>query len=186
MGCDIHVFIEHSDGRGGRWSAISDQIYLGRNYGLFSAMAGVRLYTDTIEYFEPRGVPKDICFLTEGKYTLLVVAGEDTHEDGCCTEEQADKYLGYGSAIWEEKKEGSEYYRITGPDWHTPSWLNLEEFKIAYNRYLDYYKDEYGKRDKSDPSHRPNRIPLVEGYLSLMDKLEDMGFPTRIVFWCDN
>ena len=91
MGCDIHAFIEYSY-EDGRWSAISDQIDLDRNYGLFSALAGVRLYTNTIDYLEPRGIPRDISWATERKYTILVVAGEDTHEEDCCTEEQAERY----------------------------------------------------------------------------------------------
>ena len=186
MGCDIHAFIEYTNDLEDNWSAISGQLSLGRNYGLFSALAGVRLYTDKIDYLEPRGIPEDISWMTESKYTLLVVPGDNTDEDGCCTETEAEQYLGYGSKIWKEKKEGSEYYRITHPDWHTPSWHNLTELKGAYDSYLDYYKDEYGERDRSDPSHRPNRIPLMEGYLALMDKMEEMGFITRIVFWFDN
>ena len=179
MGCDIHAFIEYKHLLEDRWSAISGQLYLDRNYGLFSALAGVRSYGDAIDYLEPRGIPDDISWMTESKYTLLVVPGEETNEEGCCTREEAERYLGYGSEIWEETREGSEYYRITGPDWHTPSWLNLGEFQTVYDRYLARYRDEYDERDAG-------KIPLVEGFLALMDKLEDMGFLTRIVFWFDN
>lgn len=170
MGCDIHAYIEYNNGL--RWSAISDQLNLDRNYGLFSALAGVRKGSEKIKHFKLRGVPKDIGFIVESDYTLLVVAGEDTHEEGCCTEYRAERYLeSYGSVVWEEKKEDSKFYRITNPDWHSPSWLNLKELKIAYERYLKY--DNLV-------------IPLIEGYIVLMNKLEELGFQTRIVFWFDN
>jgi hypothetical protein len=58
MGCDIHAYIEYNIDDSSRrwfdsrWSAISDQLNLDRNYGLFSALAGVRKYSEKIKCYQ--------------------------------------------------------------------------------------------------------------------------------------
>lgn len=77
MGCDIHVVAERrlADGRWEAWGTFKDddgyfcqagprqygnEIYEGRNYRLFTVLAGVRRDSDSIpQIAEPRGVPED-------------------------------------------------------------------------------------------------------------------------------
>lgn len=89
MGCDIHMYVEYkkdlpikySQEREEKWVSgdyfkfnpykdIWDEeeefsvihLYKGRNYGLFSTLAGVRDYTNTITpVSEPKGIPEDCC-----------------------------------------------------------------------------------------------------------------------------
>jgi len=83
MGCDIHVYVEFKiwygenkdkwfDGDHYRFNPFfgSDEyekkmeivpIYDGRNYSLFSVLAGVRNYGGNIPISEPKGIPEDCC-----------------------------------------------------------------------------------------------------------------------------
>ena len=57
MGCDIHMVIEKWNG--GRWQ-FHKALDVGRNYGLFAALAGVRREQDNWpKLSEPRGLPLD-------------------------------------------------------------------------------------------------------------------------------
>jgi hypothetical protein len=55
MGCDVHMTVEVNEY--GRWEGYLVNPYIGRNYTLFSFMAGVRGYFP--ESKEPRGMPTD-------------------------------------------------------------------------------------------------------------------------------
>ena len=59
-------------------------------------------------------------------------------------------------------------YENWGSDAHTPSWLTLDEFRLAY-------KNSDGYRD-----------PVLDAIISAMETLESNGHNTRIVFWFDN
>ena len=66
MGCDIHCFAERKTPTGWRQitrladysNEISDRLWTGRNYDLFSTLAGVRGQNDPIVW--PRGLPDDV------------------------------------------------------------------------------------------------------------------------------
>lgn len=55
MGCDIHAFIEERNDRKPEWWVQRASLFIWRDYGMFGALAGVRV--DDIEYVEPRGLP---------------------------------------------------------------------------------------------------------------------------------
>ena len=186
MGCDIHIYMEY--GEQGRWSG--DEIRVWRSYGLFTALAGVRRYNSTVESFELRGVPENASWETLDDYTLYIsdIEGED-----CCTQEQAESYIKYGSAYW-----GSDKKRVIHPDWHSASWLSLSEFKVAYKRFRDYYKqpilpdwekykndhDGFLKecerlKDKTEPIAL---IPEVEGIIAFLEAMAKHDYETRVVF----
>ena len=88
MGCDIHVFIEKKiDEKYDTWEAVQlykiDQYshklevvnpYDGRNYGLFSALAGVRGWEEP--FISPRGLPKNLSREIEKEEAWW---GEDAH-----------------------------------------------------------------------------------------------------------
>lgn len=54
MGCDIHTCLQVK--KGAKWETIATDIYDGRNYALFSVLAGVRGQEEPIA--KPRGYPK--------------------------------------------------------------------------------------------------------------------------------
>ena len=194
MGCDIHLYLEHKEND--KWWG-TPRMPIGRYYGLFAVIAGVRDYNTEVEMFEPRGVPKDISWNTLDDYTLYIVDHE-TNEMGCCSREQAESYAKY-SPYWDIKKT-----RIEHPDWHSASWLTLAEYKIAYQRYLDYFKqpcfpdlakyreskDHEGfikeleiLKDKTEPI---SPIPEVEASIAYLEALSKYTLFTRVVFWFDN
>lgn len=61
MGCDIHTHIEIKVND--KWYNYS-QLNIDRNYQLFAKLANVRNYDD-IPYFEPKGLPEDVSFITQ-------------------------------------------------------------------------------------------------------------------------
>lgn len=193
MGCDIHLYLEHKGPDWNGWSG-SNRFSFSRNYGMFAAMAGVRQYDSDIISFAPKGIPNDIDWHALSDYTLFV---SDIESDGHCNRETADRYVSYGSVYWNGDKS-----RVTHPDWHTPSWLTLDEFKTAYERYLGYFK-EYAmpdfKKFENDPSGLAkeweslrgvmvpvNKSPEIEAIIAYLGTLEQFGYKTRLVFWFDN
>jgi hypothetical protein len=169
MGCDIHAYIEYVNGT----NHVGEKDYWGfgkrtriwRDYWLFALMAGVRNYWDVKPVAEPRGVPKDTSYDVREDY-LLYVSENCPDEQGNCSKEDAKRWLEYNcSQQWDEN-------RITGPDWHTPSWLTLDELKLVLKRYIEEnpydIKRPYGKE--------------LNAIIAAMEKLPD----SRLVFWFDN
>jgi hypothetical protein len=62
MGCDIHCHCEVKIY--GVWHHYS-VVELQRDYVLFARMANVRNHNNTVPIAEPRGLPEDICLLTQ-------------------------------------------------------------------------------------------------------------------------
>lgn len=120
MGCDIHAYLEVvSSLREGQDQPYVDgfaKVRLDRNYGLFTAMAGVR-GSDDHAVVQPRGVPKNLSYMALQEYTLQV-----SHDDPeGCTPEQVERW---GTGYWDENKR-----LAIGPDWHSASWLGTKELK---------------------------------------------------------
>lgn len=57
MGCDIHCFVEVNIN--GKWM-FYNQCDVGRHYGLFAKMAGVRNYDEIVPISDPKGIPDNI------------------------------------------------------------------------------------------------------------------------------
>jgi hypothetical protein len=62
MGCDIHMWLEYSpyatnDGEPS-WYSFTENYNPGRDYHMFSIMAGVRTDDDSEQLYERRGMPK--------------------------------------------------------------------------------------------------------------------------------
>lgn len=68
MGVDIHLFVEKFDKTTNRWETAEHENWLweGRNYSLFSKLAGIRHYTKPFK--EPVGLPKDLAETTKQFY----------------------------------------------------------------------------------------------------------------------
>jgi hypothetical protein len=181
MGCDIHAFVEYrykpeakeysqsdlgmaeGSSSSSRWWGFG-QVDIGRNYSLFGLLAGVRGTQQPVA--EPRGVPKDISWQTEHLYALYVVDKVDSfYGEHACSKEDAERWLSKAcSSVWRE----GEHRMITGPDWHTPSWVSTSELETVVERY--------GERVP----------PELAAVLAAMKALEKGGCDARLVFWFDN
>ena len=129
MGCDIFCYIDYDDfqTKDGGWyvSCFASDIAFGRNYTLFSLMAGVRHDPHTDNFtplFQPRGLPKDISWNAKNAYTMYV--SDDCEGKGYCSIEDATRWVHSGRSKWIGEK------RISRPDWHSASWLY--EFELRH------------------------------------------------------
>lgn len=104
MGCDIHAHIEIKVR--GEWYYYNE-LNINRNYELFEKMAGVRGEIENA-IDKPRGLPKDISFMTKLKSDLWDTDGH-THS-------------------WLSGKELAEL----------EEWTEKKEFQERYNPIFDY------------------------------------------------
>jgi len=131
--------------------------------------------------FQEKGIPKDIDWKTASDYTLHIVEDGEPECDleGHCSRSQADRWVQQGSSeVWDEID--GKAVTITGPDWHTPSWLDTNEMEQVAQRMSAALKD-YGDMGSSDSLAR------VEGLVMMMKRLtQEKGITARVVFWFDN
>lgn len=182
MGCDIHAYIEFAapkkDGYPVYWQNFTRDGG-SRNYILFGVLAGVR-YPEA-QLFEPKGMPEgNLGFATADDYWLSVApeAYPQWADNGGYTSiESAERWVKDGSSIGEIGTDG-RLSRVSGPDWHTHSWLTADELAKA----LDHYKVEAAKQWTDDADVPPE----WQAMLASMRAFEAAGQMTRIVFWFDN
>jgi hypothetical protein len=86
MGCDIHAHVELKIND--KWEHYSEPL-IGRNYRLFSKLAGVRSVPedDSAPIAKDRGIPQDISFITKMD---LERWGGDAHSHSWITGKEAD------------------------------------------------------------------------------------------------
>lgn len=109
---------------------------LSRNYTIFALMAGVRAYEGSTVLFGPRGLPEKVGWEADYDNTLYVVEGE-TNEEYCVSRERAERWVASGSSQWTT----ADKRWVTQPDWHSHSWLTLEEFEQVRDAYesIEYF-----------------------------------------------
>jgi hypothetical protein len=74
MGCDMHAHIEvKMEGKWRHYSAPS----INRNYDFFALIAGVRNYDNIKPISKPKGIPKDVTYITKKHYESW---GLDAHD----------------------------------------------------------------------------------------------------------
>ena len=172
MGCDIHAFVELvSKEDQTRVSSIAE-FNLGRDYRLFTVLAGVRV-SEQLLFPEPKGIPKSLGWQTGDKYYMVVVPdNEPGEEENTVKRSSAEEYVKDGFSTWEDPK---NQWRISSPDWHTPSYLNTKELEDAIQVYGPANAGLEGTRE-------------IRGVLSLMKTLDQDNKKTeaRFVFWFDN
>lgn len=157
MGCDIHLYLEYKEApEKDYWQPFGGRLSE-RNYTMFGLMAGVRGGPALVE---PKGLPGDVAYRAESDYTLIP---DDNFKDseGFCGKAEAQRWVAQGcSKPWKYTN------RITGPDWHSPSWLGTDEFEKVISAYHDAgYPETY--------------------YHAILAAMK--SFPVaRIVFWFDN
>jgi hypothetical protein len=187
MGCDIHMFVEYANKKRLKeqreenkpewWMCFGGKMNPGRNYTMFGLLCrGVR------SNFE-MGFPKkerlgidEMSYETKSEMFQYISETPD-FEGSTVNIETALRYQKYGSKLY--KDSNGEYTWVDNPDWHSHSWLSLDEFETA----LDLYKkidDPYLGVDSD--------VPLEwRAILSAMKVLEDDGDnEVRVVFWFDN
>ena len=194
MGCDIHAFIDYKENDYVRNFA---EVNIGRDYALFTVLAGVRSYGDTkVKMFEPKGLPKKVSYQVEDKYTLFVVEDSEYFDyETWCKRSDADKWVNSGSSKYWDKN------RVTGPDWHSASWLNTKELKLAYKRYRNYFtqsvmpelrpdmndEDWTKEMERTEDLIEPVSPNLeVEAVIGSMERLDKFGAKSMFIFWFDN
>lgn len=216
MGCDCHCYVEHrpkerdpGNTAQERWDSFGARINPGRNYLMFAVMAGVRAPDEPENYclFKPRGFPTDPAWYSNDD-NYLYVKDEETNEEGCCTREDAEKWVNSGHYGCHYKKDVQGVNRwVSHPDWHTHSWLTLAEFKQVFVKYLEFEAVEWEEDDKKrqkiyEDMKKESEVDLSQTYLAkpwphnvapeyqamiaAMEKLEELGSETRLVFWFDN
>ena len=178
MGCDIHMYVEYRErkkvkpknGEEERWKSFGDRINPGRDYRMFTILAGVRGQS---EYsLEPKGKIERENMGYSSRSDAFLYITEDPTGDGSCNRETAEKYVSYGCKIIDNN--WVEY-----PDWHSHSWLSTEEFREALERYKILFKEEWGSNGEAGIEYK--------AILSAMEALEDGGTnESRLVFWFDN
>lgn len=173
MGCDIHLYQEYrkkSAEAKKQWSGLGGRINPGRNYYLFGLLSkGVRI--DLKDAFEPRGLPEDIAYEAKDDSQLFITEEEG---EGYATLEQAKEWEKRGNKI---TYHGDKPVFVENPDHHSHSWLTLDEFKKVMRLFRKECKKE-----------------LYSGYFEVeyeaiqaaLERLEELGQDTRVVFWFDN
>jgi hypothetical protein len=206
MGCDIHVYIEYKEKSDENWRSFGGRINPGRNYKLFELMAGVR--SDECSLFSPRGIPDQTGYYAKHDNTLFITECGDN--DGEYVKmEKATQWVDSGYSTFINNREGKPTW-VTNPDWHTHSWLNLEEYRQVLEVYKKWSIVNLEERKKesenlynhlvdtkvitSDNAEQCKWIQEVKIYdepeyqaiEGAMAKFSDMGYDVRIVFWFDN
>lgn len=232
MGCDIHAYIEYRNRRGrwenvqGVWTAKKHQRFHGeydestsghldRNYRMFGMLAGVRV--PELQVYERRGVPESMAWRTIDAYAIAVddkFLAQHPDYDGVISTRKANEYVGNG---WSQdvvvlNSDGNPVDRryVSGPDWHSASWLATHEYAEVLRRYnelarsewheadIAYYRAEVAKggpfadysghhlAELESADYRPTYDVEYAAMLGAMVACEEHGHPARIVFWFDN
>lgn len=164
MGCDIHAFIEIKERD--VWESVSEP-YFSRNYGMFGLMAGVR--GDSI-LFKPRGLPKDCGWNVNFQNNLFITT--NTTDEHCTTKEMAEQWVACGTSKWADE----EHKTVTHPDWHSHSWLTIEEFSKCITHHAKLAR----------ANGYEGTAPYYKIALGTMRAAKKLGYEVRLVFWFDN
>lgn len=183
MGCDIHTYIEYATPNIGEcelhWSSFTRNGG-SRNYAMFGVLAGVR--APGVALFTPKGMPfGPISYQTADDYWVNVASEahpEWAEHDGFTSLETAERWVSSGSSIGQRDADG-RLTRVSGPDWHSHSWLTTAELAQAIDRYQFVARDRWPGDDGNVPAE-------WAAMLAAMRALEAAGKLTRIVFWFDN
>lgn len=175
MGADVHMYIQYKkkteDDKW--WWDFGGHINPGRNYAMFGILAGVR-DNNSPHSFEPKGILPEEKLSWAVREDLYLTITEDGEGDNETTLERA-KSWGSGRII--NDNDGNPY-KVEHPDWHSHSWMTIDELKQAYKWYKKYAKESgYG-----------GGVPLeYKVILKTMEALEDNGKnDVIVVFWFDN
>lgn len=180
MGCDIHGFVEFRDKDDKRdepfWQSFSEQLNLGRNYGVFGYLTnGSVRYDPNLEFgIDPKGLPKDnLSYDVQNACRLYI--SKDGEGDNETTMERALRYNEqYGCKLYYSERDKEKPLFVDNPDFHSHSWLSLTEYEMLI--------DEMKKKEDEDVYINVQFLAVLD----LMKSLENNRMKTRFVFWFDN
>jgi len=167
MGCDIHAFIDYNKPGEDYVHPLSEELYLDRDYAVFSKLANVRNYDEDIEPIsEPRGLPEKVSYIVSDENSLYISEIE-TNSD-YCTKEDAENWVKCGASKYTDDHKSS----VTNPDYHSHPWLSVEEYEQAIKELQTVIKYKLNVN--------------YFAVLAAMKFLQDNGYEVRLVFWFDN
>ena len=202
MGCDIHLFteIKKSINSEEKWVNVDnwrynpyyeegnddgermmdvEPLYSGRNYELFSVLAGVRDYGNNDRIDDPRGLPEDVSDVTKKESDRW---GSDGHSHSWLTLRELKEYQGLHPVVKRSGFVSSEAAKlldegIETPDvWceftSVPTWVK-REWEEGYD-VLKPIIDEMNKRVRD------------EFWVWGDEERPELDEKIRIVFWFDN
>lgn len=200
MGCDIHCYIEYREKDRSEWNDFGGRINPGRNYWMFTAMAGVR--GDDIPHIEPRGRLKDMA--SSARYDDYIFVSEQqtepfVHESGetYFSPDYAEECVSKGYCEWTDERKCF----VTNSDHHTHSWLSADEFELALACYLKKAGFQVTAKKlgmsasdcvtlttaaTSDQEYALSAITEYWAILAAMRCFEAQGHEARLVMWFDN
>jgi hypothetical protein len=162
MGCDIYMYLEYKDPKRERvWWNGWPRINPARDYLLFGKLAGVR--EPDHQMFAPRGLPTESNYYSQDDAYIFI---DKEESENYCTLADAKRW---GRPIIE--RDGKPV-KTLHPDWHSHSWLTLDEFSQALEK----------KVKGQTYSHDPEYFALQ----AAAKVLESAGNEVRFVFWFDN
>lgn len=176
MGCDIHMYVEFQRPGGNvdywrGWPRMNP----GRHYELFGHIAGVRSPVEPV--VPPRGVPEALSFHSRFDNTVFIDYEGDGKREGHTTPERAQRWVETAGCKYVLVREGDERPGwVTNPDWHSHTWLTLDEFREALTR-TDAEAEREGYTTGTDE---------YWALVAAMKYLEIRGYTTRVVIWFDN
>jgi hypothetical protein len=180
MGCDIHMYVEYRPKKADYnfWNSYGGRINPGRDYVMFGLLCkGVRTSFDQSHL--PKGKLKkgEMGWQCEEDLHLLIT--KDGDREGETTILKALRWSKtYGLEIHRSDLNNEPIY-IDHPDWHSHSWLTIEEFEKSLKDY-EQIAEELGYVLK-EPDVKYSAI------LSSMKTLENNGQnDVRVVFWFDS
>jgi len=175
MGCDIHCYIEYKRPEPEGWSPFGGRLNPGRHYGVFAKLAGVRNHPEwgIVPIAEPRGLPEGLAYEADGDSKLFVLDRDEVESEGCVSTANAERWVAQGSSKFIDGHNGPKT-AVTHPDWHSHSWVTLDELVAALG------DPKVGLT--ADSWSRPGYKALV----GAMHALRDEGCEVRLVFWFDN
>ncbi|MGR3273466.1 hypothetical protein ACSYAD_00015 [Acaryochloris marina NIES-2412] len=177
MGCDIHLYLEYRHPSWGIESVIANFFSVGRDYRLFTALAGVHSHDDDVPVlFVPRGLPNDVSqYIHEQFYAEIIPDDADDQRKNLmhewCDESDAKHYVAKHNAHIKEYKDGRRY--VSDTDWHHASYLTRNEIMDAC-QHAGY-----------DLSNAPDEFQMVMDFMQSIDD-RFSNDTSRMVFWFDN
>lgn len=172
MGADIHGLIEEKFVylNGNTHYSSFCELHLGRDYDLFSVLAGVRGWMDPV--YEQRGFPKDACYCTLHSAGLYISDSADHINDDI---DYNARIIGKNKAkiLLEEKPYlHIDDHHMLCPGYHSHSYLYLEELKLCQKQY----KKWNGRRRSKD----------LDMIITIMNQFQKRKITSRFVFWFDS
>jgi len=128
VGTDIHAFIENRSSFDSGWRTQSE-VFLERDYRVFSALAGVRAAEDDATVFDPRGFPEDASGLTQLAYYVHIVSDQEFVANGLSRFVRASEVaaiIANGGHYRHKSKK-----LVSHPEARRPSWLTISEIQNA-------------------------------------------------------